>query len=214
MAHRFQYCRLVHCRELAYTAFKQKAHTLQGVIAWPRLLQSICARATWFFNVPVGDSGARAAYLRPHFPLKLAAGSCISSASSAGSHLAKLLVYALRADDLTAGDAAANAQSEEAQDTGYEGNGKDIEDGSNRTCEPMTAMQGIKTFCLLLEHYFHANANGRCVWPPIWSAQPSASAVPESACTLRSAQLVQFDALDAFAPCTQTIPPRSTSSPV
>ena len=188
MCTRSQYCLLVHCRELACTTFTNISRTLQGVIAWPRLLQSICARATWFFNVPVGDSGARAAYLRPHFPLKLAAGSCISSASSAGSHLAKLLVYALRADDLTAGDAAANAQSEEAQDTGYEGNGKDTERSSNSSSKPMTAMQGIKTFCLLLEHYFHANANGRCVWLPISSAQPCASAVPEHACSLRSAR--------------------------
>lgn len=121
---------------------------------WSELLKPICARSVTFFDVPIGDTGVRRTHRLPKFPMASIAELCMANGSSSVGHLAKLLVYTLRA-----GDSAAAS----------------IEGGAQGTT---TASQCIATFASLLEHYFHANTAGRCGRrvhvharaPSIWSA--------------------------------------------
>ena len=120
---------------------------MQAVLDWRSLLPDICARGVWLFDVPVGDTGARASHSTPHAPYSFVAGSCMRSGSTSATHLAKILVYTL---GVSAGALGSQSASGE--------NGADKGAGLRR----QSAERGIETFCLLFEHYFHATSSGEC----------------------------------------------------
>ena len=131
---------------------------MQGVIDWPKLLPAICARGTWVFRVPIGDSGVSSSYVQPHYPLRMAADACMATGSTSGTHLAKILVYTLQRYDA----AIDNVDIRTSPAVGDGEAGKvEAEQGS---AERQRASESIQRFCLLLEHYFHANTAGRCAY--------------------------------------------------
>jgi hypothetical protein len=108
---------------------------VQGVIDWHPLLRDALARATWIFNMPIGNSGAPPRSTQtPQSPYLHVAAAAIRSGSSAPCHLAKLLVYTLRAD--VAARAAPGG---------------------------LAPLQALDQITALLEHFYHASNHGRCV---------------------------------------------------
>jgi hypothetical protein len=168
---------------------------LQGMLDWPRLLPAICGHGVWFFKVPIGDSGVATHYTQPQYPLQLAANHCMSPGSTAGTHLAKILVYALRAD--AADEAGASSELAAGEEAGGNGNGNGnghAHGGGEERTEALTAVQAIRRFCLLLEHYFHANTGGThlknepsCLQAPSLYAQ-NANALPALCMAARARQ--------------------------
>lgn len=109
---------------------------LQGRINWSLLLQPICSRAIWFFDVPIGDDAYKT-YKGPDFPVSLATQFCISAGGVRAGHFAKVLSYTLR-DPL-------------AVPSG----------GEDAMFNTHTSQGCIATICPLLEHYFQDNTAGR-----------------------------------------------------
>lgn len=104
----------------------------QGVVNWPSLMQSVMARATWIFSVPIGNASAPArSRTLPRQPYYFVAYHCVKS--TAPRHLAKLLVYTLR----TPPDALASA-----------------EPGA------LSSLRALEQLAALLEHWFHPSNRG------------------------------------------------------
>jgi hypothetical protein len=131
---------------------------VQGVIDWHPILRETLARATWMFNMPIGNSSAAPrSTTAPQPPYLHVAAGAVRSGSTAPCHLAKLLVYTLRAD------LAAQAAP---------GGG-------------VAPLQALDQLTALFEHFFHASNHGRYARRPIDTLQAQEEACVH-ACATRS----------------------------
>lgn len=113
-------------------------YLLQGAIDWSTILPHVCSRATWIFNVRVGNAAApHLNNIPPQFPMDQVAFTAIKRGTSVISHLAKILMCTLHTSPQVSNPPST-----------------------------LTAFEGLQQIAALFEHFFHAANVGPCVFCP------------------------------------------------